>query len=277
MMRKRILPILAALITLSCQKTLPPGESRLVVEGWIESGGHPVVLLSESFPVELNKEITAGDMLGNLVKWAKVTVSDGDQSVTLTGMVDESYFPPYVFTTGKMTGEVGKTYSLRVEYKDYVATAETTIPAPVPLDTVFVAAVQDSLCHVVCGFTDPPEPGNCYKVFTRTTGKDTHYHPSILAQMDDSQLNGYTEVFLYSTLRLMDFVSQPNLRQGDELWVKLCTMTRDSFGFWKNFETTLLSNVFNMDFWVGDQYNVQGGLGYWIGYGVDQEVSLQLE
>ena len=276
MIRKRILLLLAALLPLSCQKSLPPGESRLVVEGWIENGGHPMVLLSESFPVELNKEITVEDMLGNLVKWAKVTVSDGEQTFMLTGMVDESYFPPYVFTTGSITGEVGKTYALRVEYKDYVAEAETTIPAPVPLDTVYVAAVKDSLCHVVCGFTDPSESGNCYKFFTRTTGVDSHYHPSLLAQLDDNQLNGYTEVFLYNTLRLMDFVSQPNLRQGDELWVKMCTMDRQSFHFWRNFEATLLSNVFNMDFWVDNQSNVQGGLGYWIGYGVDREVCLQL-
>ena len=277
MMRKRILLLLAALVPLSCQKSLPPVETRLVVEGWIENGGHPVVLLSESFPVALNQEITVEDMVRNVVKWAKVTVSDGDQTVTLTGVMDESYFPPYVFTTGGMTGEVGKTYALRVEYKDYVATAETTIPAPVPLDTVYVAAVQDSLCHVVCGFTDPPEPGNCYKFFTRTTGVDAHYHPSLLAQLEDSYLNGYTEVFLYNTLRLMDLVSDPNLRQGDELWVKMCTMDRESFRFWKNFESTLLSNVFNMDFWVETNSSVQGGLGYWIGYGVDREVCLKLE
>lgn len=277
MMKKTIILLLAALLPLSCNKSIPPGETRLVVEGWIESGGHPMVQLSESFPVELNKEITAADMVRNLVKWAKVTVSDGDQTVILTGMVDESYFPPYVFTSGKMTGEVGKTYELRVEYKDYVATARTTIPAPVPLDTVFVAAVQDSLCHVVCGFTDPPEPGNSYKIFTRTTGVDAHYHSSALAQLDDSQLNGYTEVFLFSTLRLMDYVAMPNLRLGDELWVKMCTMDQEAFAFWKNFETTVFSNVFNMDFGTDLHANVQGGLGYWIGYGVDREVSLKLE
>ena len=129
----------------------------------------------------------------------------------------------------------------------------------------------------VCGPGLSPESGNCYKFFTRTTRKDEHYHPSLLAQLDDSQLNGYTEVFLYSTLRLMDLVSDPNLRQGDELWIKLRTMDRKSFYFWKNYETTILSNVFNMDFWVDSQSNIQGGLGYWIGYGVDQEVCLPLE
>ena len=111
--------------------------------------------------MELNKAITAEDMVRNLVKWAKVTVSDGDQTVTLTGV--------------------------------------------------------------------------------------------------------------------MDLVSDPNLRQGDELWIKLRTMDRKSFYFWKNYETTILSNVFNMDFWVDSQSNIQGGLGYWIGYGVDQEVCLPLE
>ena len=57
----------------------------------------------------------------------------------------------------------------------------------------------------------------------------------------------------------------------------MCTMDRESFRFWKNFETTLLSNVFNMDFWVETHPSVQGALGYWIGYGVDREVCLKLE
>jgi hypothetical protein len=278
MMRKSIIIlILAAILPLSCSKTISQSDSRLVVEGWIESGGHPMVLLSESFTVEIGKEIDAADLIGNIAKWARVTVSDGDTSIILTGMVDPNYFPPYVFSTSNITGKVGKTYELRVEYKDYVATAKTTIPEPVPLDTVFVASVKDSTCHVVCGFTDPPQKGNNYKIFTRTTGIDSHYHTSSLALTDDEQLNGYTEIFLYSTLRLMEYVSLSNLYEGDELWVKLCTMDKEGYDFWKFYEVILYANTFNMDSGAAMMGNVNGALGYWIGYGVDQPRCIKLE
>lgn len=276
-MKKRILFILAALLTLSCEQLVPPSEPKLVVEGWIQNGGHPIVLLSESLPVELGKEITANDMISSLAKWAKVTVNDGAKTVTLTGMVDENYFPPYVFSTNAITGEVGKSYSLRIEYKDYVVTGETTIPEPVPLDTVYVASVQDSLCYVKCGFTDPPQKGNNYKFMTRTPGVDSRYHSSALAQLDDSQLDGYSEVFLYSTLRLMSVVAMPNLRLGEELWVKLCTLDQKAYEYWRDFEVMLYATTFNMDFGVDNKGNVQGGLGYWVGYGVDKEVCIKLE
>lgn len=59
MMRKIVIILfLAVLLPLSCTKAVPQSESRLVVEGWIESGGHPMVLLSESLTVELGKEVT---------------------------------------------------------------------------------------------------------------------------------------------------------------------------------------------------------------------------
>ena len=49
-MRKCYLVILTVLL-LACQREETPRSPILVVEGWIESGGAPMVLLSESVPV----------------------------------------------------------------------------------------------------------------------------------------------------------------------------------------------------------------------------------
>lgn len=202
------------LVLIACSKQQPAGKSQLVVEGWIESGGHPIVTVSESIGIVTGKEMYPKDLLDHLAKWARVSVSDGENTVVLTGMADSQYFPPYIFTSSKITGEVGKTYTLKVEYKDYLATATTTIPDPVPLDTVYVKSVSDSLCFVNCGFTDPAPKGNYYKLFTKTTDVDAHYHPSAMATCSDEQLNGYTELFLYSTQRLLDYIDMPNLKEG---------------------------------------------------------------
>ena len=278
-MKKSVIIILslALLLPLSCSKTIPQSEPRLVVEGWIETGGHPMVRVSESFEVEMGKEISLANLVENLAKWARVSVSDGDTTVVLTGFVDQNYFPPYVFSSSKITGKTGKTYELKVEYKDYVATAKTTLPEPVPIDTVYVGEVKDSTCVVVCGFTDPPQKGNNYKVLTRAMAFESHYHHSCLALTDDEKLNGYTEFFLFSSLRLTDFISIPNIRTEGDFWVKLCTLDQEAYAFWKHYETILYANTFNIESGTAMLGNVNGALGYWVGYGVDKPVCINLD
>ena len=273
MKARLLIPLTLLLLLFACKKQETPGTSQLVVEGWIESGGHPIVTVSESIGIVTGKEMYPKDLLDHLAKWAKVSVSDGENTVILTGMADSQYFPPYIYTSSRITGEVGKTYSLRVEYKDYVATATATIPEPVPLDTVYVKSVsRDSLCHVMCGFTDPAPKGNYYKVFTKTKDVDAHYHPSAMATYSDDQIEGYTEVFLYSTQRLLDYIDMPNIHTGDVMWIKLCTMDQVSFRYWDNFEIMLASNFMGTYFENTLKANLTGGVGYWAGYGVDKEV-----
>ena len=274
---KKYLLILLLAIAASCAKTEQVGDSQLVVEGWIENGDHPVVLVSESIGIATGKPVSSKEILGHIAKWAKVTVSDGTTTETLTGVADSKYFPPYVFTTSKITGEVGKEYTLTVEYKDYKAQAVTRIPKPVPIDTVYVQSVSDTTASLRLGFTDPPQKGQYYKVFTKTEGIDSHYHPSAMTNMSDESMNGYMEVFLYSTQRLMDSIDMPNIHLGDVMWIKLCTMEQNIFDYWNNFEMMLASNAFSTFYENDLTNNMDGAVGYWAGYGVAQEVKFKVE
>ena len=269
---KKLIPILFLTMLAACSKQEEAGESTLVVEGWIENGDHPVVMVSESIGIATGREMAAADMLDHIAKWAKVSVSDGEHTEILTGLTDTRYFPPYIYTTSKITGEVGKTYTLKVEYKDYKVEASTRIPEPVPIDTVFVQSVTDSTAALRVGFTDPPQAGQYYKVFTKTENIDSHYHPSAMTNLSDESLNGYTEVFLYSTQRLMDYVDFPNIHIGEVMWIKLCTMDRKSFDYWNNFEIMLASNTMYTYYESDLDSNLDGAQGYWAGYGVDKEV-----
>ena len=270
---KKILCYMMFLAALAaCSKQEEAGEARLVVEGWIENGDHPVVMVSESIGIATDREMASTEMLDHIAKWAKVSVSDGEKTEILTGLIDNRYFPPFIYTTSKITGEVGKSYTLTVEYKDYKVVATTTIPDPVPIDTVYVQSVTENTASVRVGFTDPPQPGQYYKVFTKTENIDSHYHPSAMTNLSDESLNGYSEVFLYSTQRLMDYVDFPNIHLGDVLWIKLCTMDRKSFDYWNNFEIMLASNAFSMYFESDLDSNLSGSQGYWAGYGVFEEV-----
>ncbi len=271
-MKKFFFYILFLAALAACSKQEEAGESRLVVEGWIENGDHPVVMVSESIGIATDRQMASTEMLDHIAKWAKVSVSDGEKTEILTGLIDNRYFPPFIYTTSKITGEVGKTYTLKVEYKDYRVEASTRIPEPVPIDTVYVQSVTDTTASVRVGFTDPPEKGQYYKVFTKTENRDSHYHPSAMTNLSDESLNGYSEVFLYSTQRLMDYVDFPNIHLGEVLWIKLCTMDRKSFDYWNNFEIMLASNAFSMYFESDLDSNLDGSQGYWAGYGVDREV-----
>jgi len=269
---KKYAHILLLLAMMACSKTEEVGRSQLVVEGWIENGQHPIVMVSESIGIATDREMDTKGILDHIAKWAKVSISDGTRTEILTGIPDPEYFPPYIFTSSNITGEVGKSYTLKVEYKDYKMEATTRIPEPVPIEKVYVQSVTDTTASVRVCFTDPPQTGQYYKIFTRTEGKDSHYHPSAFTNVSDESLDGYTEMFIYSTQRLMDFVDFPNIHVGDVLWIKLCTMDRSSYLYWNNFEIMLASNVLNMFYENDLESNMEGALGYWAGYGVDKEV-----
>ena len=59
-------------------------ESQLVVEGWIDEGDFPIVILTRSIPVK-NEYQDISDLSQFVEHWARVTISDGEQEVTLVG------------------------------------------------------------------------------------------------------------------------------------------------------------------------------------------------
>ena len=266
-----LLPILLLPGVTACESALPqPEPPHLILEGWIDSGGHPMVHLSESMPLREGK-LSQEEMLQSIAKWAKVTVSDGETTEILTGQLDTDYFPPYVFTSSRITGVPGRTYSLRVEYKDYLATAETTIPEPLELDAVYPRAMGDSLYSVVCRFTDPPAPGNCYKVFACREGKDTQYLPATMTHASDEVFSGTAELVVFHLQGLLHFLYFPNISLGDTVWIKFCTMDRVQFDFWKNYELLLGSNANAIySFESSLESNVRGAIGNWAGYGATE-------
>mgnify|MGYP000133994335 FL=1 len=107
---------------------------QLVVEGWIDSGDHPIVFVTTTVPFSTTKK-TSTDFSSHILNWAKVTVSDGEHTVVMTGRVMANYPIGYGFTTSNMRGEAGKTYKLTVDYANYHAQATTTIPLPCTIDS----------------------------------------------------------------------------------------------------------------------------------------------
>lgn len=257
------------LILIGCAEViLPSSAPQLVIEGWIENGMNPVVMITTTVPV--NSEVKDVEQLKDyIVTWGKVTISDGQDTVIMTGKADKRYFPPYIYTTSRMKGEVGKTYSIKVEYSGRTATATTTIPKPADLEYMKVIWVSDESYTIAAGLRDDPSEKNYYKSFVRIFGKDSTYTPSFMGLTDDAVLSEEIEELpVNNSLNNLFEKRGSSFSPKDTVTVRFCTLDEASYNYWSDFDdiTSLSKNPF---FPVTSciRSNIKGGLGYWAGYG----------
>ena len=271
-MRLRFLLIIAvAAAAVSCTKTVPEVDyTPLVVDGWIDAGGAPVVLVSRTAaPSETLHDETS--LMSKVVTYARVRVSDGSRTVELHGKRDDNYYPPYIYTTDEMVGEAGKRYRLEVDYPGINAWAETTIPEPATIDRfeVEVSERTDSLYKLTAHFRDNPATRDYYKFFTKVEGRNTAWNSSFLGLVDDAFLDGSdVTVPVARGWGLLQKYRQPLFLKGEKVAVKFCTVDAQGYAYWKSYDdlTALARNPF---FPVSENAatNMHGALGFWGGYG----------
>lgn len=244
-------------------------EYKLVVEGWIEEGSIPYVILTQSIPLISTIDTTSVENM--VIRWAKVSVSDGEETEILSGRIDKNYFPPFIYRGGKMIGQRGKTYTLKVEYSGRTWTAETSIPAAVPLQTLETKITEkDTLFSIEAMFDDPKSEKNYYKFHTLIKNKNTRYMPSLMGNLDDNLFNGQTKVATVNQgidqKLVKEFTSHFNIK--DTVLVKFSTMSEFGFRYWTAYENELINGqnpLFpanqNLPTNISDE-----GLGIWCGY-----------
>ena len=251
---------------------LPQPVPQIVVEGWIEDGYNPIVMLTTTVPI--GESVTDLKELEKFViNWGKVTISDGEKSVVLSGRRNNDYFPPYIYTTSSMTGQAGKTYTITVEYSGRTVTAQTTIPEDVPLEYIRVAASEENPDNfqLVGGLKDNRNSKDYYKFFVKVSGKDSTYISSFLGLTDDDILKDKTETAelpINNGSRRSDQRMTTYFTAKDRVIVKFCTLDQTSWQYWNDFEEiqSLSRNPF-FPVSTSIRSNVKGGLGYWAGYG----------
>lgn len=264
--------ILLLCLTGCAEVGLPQPVPQIVVEGWIEDGYNPIVMLTTTVPI--GESVTDLKELEKFViNWGKVTISDGEKSVVLSGRRNNDYFPPYIYTTSSMTGQAGKTYTITVEYSGRTVTAQTTIPEDVPLEYIRVAASGENPGNfqLVGGLKDNRNSKDYYKFFVKVSGKDSTYISSFLGLTDDDILKDKTETAelpINNGSRRSDQRMTTYFTAEDRVIVKFCTLDQTSWQYWNDFEEiqSLSRNPF-FPVSTSIRSNVKGGLGYWAGYG----------
>ncbi len=307
-----LLLMLGALLAAGCEKDvtvdLPQVPEQLVVEGSIEQGRAPLVILTrtQSFFSPTNLAALANMFVGG----ATVTITTNGETWTLdqicssqldsamlvlaseaTGLnpgllalanicVYTSFNPTYV-------GEIGRSYRLDISAEGKSLSASTVIPNPVPLDSVWFKLAQinpgdDSLGLAWARISDPDTMGNGYRwaaqrINRRADGsrKDPYYISPLGSTQNDKYINGLT--FDFSAIRGSLFYAgreEDNnaergfFKVGDTIAVKAMSIGRSEYEFYRSYEDNVGSLGDIFSTPANVKSNISGGLGIWAGKGV---------
>lgn len=296
---------------MACEKDItidvPEPELQLVVEGKIESGTLPLVLITRSSAYFSE---SSGSDLYDFVHDAEVTISSEGNTTILTevcassipdsllplfseliGVVisPESTFDYCVYTDigFGLLGEDGKTYNLEIKAEGKTLTASTTIPIAVELDSVWfeVQGNLDSLGWAWARLTDPDTVGNAYRWYAQRinhyddgTIKDPVYIAPFNSAVDDRFFNGLSFDFTSArgTLPYSDKPDDENeeanfFKVGDTIAVKGCSIDYETYLFVSSFYLELGNQGSPFSAPASLKSNIEGGLGVWAGYAIDYD------
>jgi len=303
--------LLAATFTLvACEKEitvdLPVTEPRIVVEGTIETGAPPIVILTRTqsyfAPTDLNS------IAASFITEASVSIFDGTTTHTLdricSGELTEEQIALIASLTGldvtllsnanicawtKLTllGEPGRSYRLNIQADGKDLSATTTIPQAVELDSLWFRLAQqqpddDTLGFIWARLSDPDTVGNHYRWLAKRinagpdgSAKDDSFVAPFFSVFEDRFVNGLSFDFNfnrgaqpYSEAEDDDNEERGYFKRGDTVVVKLVSLDRASYLFYNSFQNNVASqgDVFSNPANVVS--NVDGGLGVWSGWGV---------
>lgn len=258
---------LVALVSGCNEEKTTLAEKRLVVEGWIDSGEFPVVKLTRTMPLGVDHKVDIDKLSDYMERWAKVTISDGERSEVMVGRYDKNYFPPFVYTSYEMRGEVGKTYTITVETDNGErATAQTTIPEPMQLRDVCSKPAAGGDGYLIYGYTD--ERKKC-KLFVKNYWEDKEFQSMSMGLYDSDMYTDEGKVTVKNSLTAWTEEYTPYFKKGDTVIVKVAALDDKSYDFWRSYEDmSMLSRLPMVPMTSNLKSNVHGALGYWCGYGV---------
>jgi hypothetical protein len=268
-------------VIFGCKKDLelefPDPEKQMVVDGYIEQNSVAQVLLSYTSPYFGN--IDSSNIREYIITTAKVTISDGEQEEVLTLYKDEEFFPPYVYKSIYIKGEVGKSYKLTVNFQGKEYTAETTIPEPSYLtDFLFDTEEEgDTLGILNASLWDIPNENNYYRVYTRRWNKNEIFTPSYnCAAISDNILNkgDWSDIAIYKGVtNYYNPLGDIKHDTRDTIEIKLCSMDKISYDCLLAVQKEILN--YANPFAEGNSVsttNINGGIGVWSGFGVQKYV-----
>src|ERR1051326_814137 len=271
-----LLPLLLLLSFSSCQKEitvkLPVAKQKICVEGKIEPGIPPYIILTHNVPYFGPTDIQT--LQNSFVHGAVIKVSDGSSTVTLNEYCSQSLpdsllpavaqftgvdtallksFNYCLYTSFSMIGKKNTTYNLTIDVEGKTLTSTTKILDPIPLDSTWFKYIRvnntgDSLGFVYAHLTDPPVEGNCYRWLAMRKHKDQSFVAPPGSVFDDKYINGKSFNFAYergttpnSTVPDDNNEERGYFKHGDTVIVKFCTIDRPALDFFRQVDVAIYS------------------------------------
>lgn len=303
----RAFTYIALIITIfsSCTKEvlvdIPEGQEKLVVDGRIETGEPPVVLLTRSN--NIYDETSGSLLLESLVSGATVTVSDGTNSIVLDEICSQS-LPPgseeaiasflnidpeelaqvnicfYSTTNTAIYGQVGRTYSLEVDFEGQKYNSTTKILQPHQLDSLYWKEDADNADNGFSWMTLSDPAGQfdayfweCRRINLNSEGMpiDDRYRATFNPAFDDAFFDGLTFDFAYENPSNFNPETPNNERgfyqRGDTVVVKFSKIDKPVYEFMEMKYTQLQTGGSPFATPSNLPSNISNGaLGVWAGY-----------
>ena len=264
-MRHCALLIASLFALMGCIKEPDMNDSfrhRLVVEGRIEQGRRAVVMLSQNLPYSDSYD---KDTYRKMTVWATgVRLIHGEESEELTYRKNSDYPTEYIYTSQKIIGEVGESYTLEIEYSGQRWRSECTIPPAIELRDIEVVA----------------EGNNEYSI--RATLPPTEYHCSIDCAINSSQYYAPTLLGIYppSESEREIIINRPTdkfirkdyttLFSGDDMVrLRVNTLSDFAYTYWRKWEDNFINSInpiFPSTAILPSNIS-NNGMGIWSGYG----------
>ncbi|HKL03437.1 MAG TPA: DUF4249 domain-containing protein [Cryomorphaceae bacterium] len=299
-----ILLFLAAIfLVYGCEKNIeidvPPTAPQIVVEGNIETGQPPIVLLSRTngFFEPVSAEsiaasyISDADVRVNGISLDQVCVSDLPEELRTTvslalgiplDQLSALDVCAYIGFDNTLTGQENTSYKLEVDVDGEYISAVTHIPGIVQPDSVWFRLWADSprFGFLYSSVTDPDTLNNAYRVFTRRLESQNNDNPAdrvfyapLQSAFIDEFFNGQTaEVTLTrgmpsnSTRPTDQGESEGFFESGDRVILKFCSTDEPTYQFFRTFDAQQGTNGSPFSAPSNIISNIDGGLGIWAGY-----------
>jgi hypothetical protein len=293
------------LFSQSCTKEvildIPEFEQKIVVDGRIETGMPPLVILTKS--QNLYGPTDFGALAGSFVNNAVITVSDGTNTVTLTEICANSIDPEllpviseilgiepevivalnfcaYVGLDPEFVGEVGKTYSLNISVDGQTFTSQTSLnPVPV-IDSLYFKLEPNFTEHGYgwCVLNDNPSTYNGYffqmrRIHLNADGEpaDAFFQTSTGSAFDDTFFNGLTFRFNFGNIGSRRDDTPDEFRgyfkTNDTVVIKFSSLDYNTFKFHELKYVQMSSGASPFASPTYIPTNIEGGaIGCWAGF-----------